>query len=82
MNDDVAEHVKNNRLVLNSIFKSVKFCDLKGLALPVQRNDHNIINIKENLIVAGNKRTLLKFTLYGGVNILNNHLETSSKTAS
>ena len=81
MNDYVAEHVKDNRLVLKSILKSVKFWDLKGLALPLQRNDHNIINIKENLKVAGNKGTLLKFALYGGVNILINHLETSSKTA-
>ena len=69
-----------NRSILTAIIKSIEFCGRNGIAIRSHRDD-GALNSNDISKKSGNLRSLMNFRIHAGDNILENHLNGCSKTA-
>ena len=77
---DSVERVKSNRSILTAIIKSVEFCGRNGIAIRGHWDD-GALNSNDISKKSGNLRSLINLQIDAGDKILENHLNSCSKTA-
>ena len=80
VNEDLVESVKTNRSILTAILKSIEFCGKNGIAIRGHQDD-GALNSSDISKKSGNLRSLINFRIDAGDKILENHLNSCSKTA-
>lgn len=75
------KEIKNNREVLKTIIKTIELCGRQGLAL---RGGHDFGELSLNTPIKndGNFRSLLRYRIESGDNLLLNHIQNCNKNAS
>ena len=80
INEDSIERVKTNHSILTAIIKSIEFCGRNGIAFRGHRDDHALIS-SDISKKSGNLKSLINFRIDAGDKILENPLNSCSKTA-
>ena len=83
VNEDSVERVKTNRSILTAItaiIKSIEFCGRNGIVVRGHRDDGTLTS-SGILKKSGNLRSLINLRIDAGDKILENHLNSCSKTA-
>ena len=79
-NEASVERVKTNRSILTAVIKSIEFCGRNGIAVRGHRDD-GALTSSDISKKSGNLRSLINFRIDAGDKILENHLNSCSKTA-